>query len=282
MASKSTVVVPDEHALSIFTDGSSYSGPRRGGLGYLLVWTGSDGHPLTEEYAPPGYQQATNNQMELMACVEALRFANGRHSPVDVNDFPRIDVYSDSQYVVDNVQTAIFEWSRNRWMKRDGNPARNADEWQQLVALIKRTRPPVRFRWCKGHRSSNPYNKLVDKLAKSSARGHLPGRLHVTRVGKKRTTRSTEIGSIPAERQELLIHVITDEYLRRQAMYAYKIEVIDDTNPCFGNVDEYFSKDVMLNARHFYLVRLNDDPKRPRIVENLGEVPRPGTHTSPN
>jgi len=281
VASKSRNVVLDDEALSIFTDGSSYSEPRRGGLAFLLVWTGSDGHPLTEEYAPPGYQQATNNQMELMACVEALRFANGRYSPVDVNDFPKVDVYSDSQYVVDNVRTAIFEWSRSRWMKHDGNPVRNADEWQQLVALLKKIRPPVRFKWCKGHRSSNPYNKRVDKLAKSSARGHVSRPLHITRVGKKRTSKPTEVGSIPAEGQELLVHVITDEYLRKQAMYAYKIEVIDDTSPYFGNVDEYFSTNVMLDARHFYLVRLNDDPRRPRIIENRGEVPRPSSNTSP-
>ncbi len=208
-----------------------------------------------------------------MACVEALRFVIGRYSPVDANNFPKVEVYSDSRYVVDGVRTALFEWSRNRWMKRDGNPVRNAEEWQALVALIKKIRPPVLFKWCKGHRSTNPYNNRVDKLAKGSARAHLPKQLHVTRVGKKWTAKSTEIGSIRPEGQELLIRVITDEYLRKSGMYAYKIEVIDDTSPYLGNVDEFFSEEVMLNARHCYLVRLNDDAKRPRIVENLGEVP---------
>lgn len=273
MSPQAKPVITDHEALSIFTDGSSLPGPRRGGIGFLLIWTGEDGNELREEIPRPGYKGATNNQMELKACIEALQFVKTRRSPVDPDNFDKIDVYTDSMYVVDGIKAALFEWSRSAWIKKDGNPVRNADEWQELVRLVKKLRPIVRIKWCKGHSPRlNPNNKRADQLAKASARGHLPAPLHVTRVGRKWTAKPTEIGSIKAEGQDIAIRVITDEWLRKPKMYAYKIEVIDENSPYFGNVDEYFSDDVMLNARHCYLVRLNDDLDRRRIVENLGEI----------
>jgi len=265
-------VVLDDQALSIFTDGSYLSGPRRGGLAFTLVWTGQDGHEMTEDVPLPGFKGATNQQMELKACTEALRFVMGRYSPVHVRDFDKIDVYSDSQYVVDGITPALFDWSRNGWFKRDGNPVRNGAEWQELVAAVKRIGRRVRFKWCKGHSSLNPHNKRVDKLAKTSARSPLHERLHVARVRPKLTSKPTEVGSIKAEGQQVSIRVITDELLRKPRVFAYKIEVISEDSPYFGNVDNYYSEEVMLNAGHSYGVRLNNDPKRPWIVENLGEI----------
>jgi hypothetical protein len=53
-------------------------------------------------------------------------------------------------------------------------------------------------------------------------------------------------------------------------------------SPYLGNVDEYYSDDVMSSARHCYQVRLNADPTRRRIIVNLSEIPRPGVSPSPN
>lgn len=266
-------VIIDHEALSIFTDGSSLPGPRRGGIGFLFIWTGEDGNELREELPRQGYKGATNNLMELKACIEALKVVKKGRLPVDPDNFRKIDVYTDSMYVVDGITTALFEWSRTGWIKNDGTPVRNADEWQELVGLVKKLRPVVRIKWCKGHsRGLNPNNDRVDQLAKASARGHLSAPLHVTRVGRKWTTKPTEIGSIKAEGQDIAIRVITDEWLRKPKMYAYKIEVIDESSPYFGNVDEYFSTEVMLNARHCYRVRLGTDPDQRQIVDNLGEI----------
>jgi ribonuclease HI len=55
----------DEEALNIFTDGSSYSTPRRGGIGFRLVFVDISGDEQVENHQPPGYRGATNQQMEL-------------------------------------------------------------------------------------------------------------------------------------------------------------------------------------------------------------------------
>ena len=48
----------DERDLHIYTDGSSYPGPRRGGVGVRFVMTGEDGNERFEDYPLPGYHGA--------------------------------------------------------------------------------------------------------------------------------------------------------------------------------------------------------------------------------
>jgi ribonuclease HI len=76
--------LPDD-AVNIFTDGSSRPKPRRGGVGYRIVVTGEDGLEKTFDESPNGYPGATNNEMELRACIEALDFLGAEWCPVDVS-----------------------------------------------------------------------------------------------------------------------------------------------------------------------------------------------------
>jgi hypothetical protein len=91
----------DERAISVFTDGSSYSGPRRGGIGIRIITVGVDGQETIHDEQPLGVRNATNQQMELQACVEALRYLSGRHRHVDPADFSKIVIHTDSRYVVE-------------------------------------------------------------------------------------------------------------------------------------------------------------------------------------
>ena len=60
-----------EDALNIYTDGSSYSKPRVGGVGIRYIYIGKNGEEIIEDLEVPGYRNATNNQMELLACLNA-------------------------------------------------------------------------------------------------------------------------------------------------------------------------------------------------------------------
>lgn len=63
----------DEDALNIYTDGSSFSGPRVGGIGIVFVIVnGAGDEEIVNEFDYPGYKQATNNEMELEACIKGL------------------------------------------------------------------------------------------------------------------------------------------------------------------------------------------------------------------
>ncbi|HRH23357.1 MAG TPA: hypothetical protein PK295_01875, partial [Candidatus Magasanikbacteria bacterium] len=116
----------DPNALNIYTDGSSYSNPRTGGFGMLLVFP--EHLNITDlPICPYGYQKATNNQMELKACsvalVESLKLKR---------QWQRIIIHTDSSYVCNNYKRAIHQWSRNGWILASGAPVANVQLWKEL------------------------------------------------------------------------------------------------------------------------------------------------------
>ncbi len=258
-----------ENALNIYTDGSCYPGPRRGGIGIIFVTVDETGNDAIEEIGLPGYQQATNNQMELMACIKAMRIASTHKS---INSVNKVYVFTDSMYVSDNLNRAKYEWPKQRWNNRDGRPVENADLWKDLVKQIKKVQRGVEFRWVKGH-AKNTYNKAVDKLAKQSAKGVLNRPLNVTTVRRKKTSQSVERGSVRMLGQELSVRIVTDTYLRTQKIYKYKYEVLSPDSEYCGKVDIIFSEHI-LRSGHHYRVKVNDIKNNPRILELLEELDR--------
>jgi len=84
----------DPHALNIYTDGSSYSGPRRGGMGVLYVWVDASGIEQSDSPYQDGVIQATNNLMELLAPIRALQAAGPY---LEKRYFSRVLIHCDSQ-----------------------------------------------------------------------------------------------------------------------------------------------------------------------------------------
>jgi hypothetical protein len=65
--------------------------------------------------------------------------------------------------------------------------------------------------------------------------------------------------------------VITDTYQKVQKVFKYKYEVLE--GEFLARVDLIFGDEV-LRAGHHYEIRVNDNPKNPRIVEILREIER--------
>jgi len=259
-----------EDALNIYTDGSSYQSPRRGGIGIRFITVDEHGAEVIDDREELGYKGATNNQMELFAAVLALRIALESY---DLTRFNSIELFTDSQYVSGNYKTAMFGWSSNRWTNRNGRPVVNADRWKELIKLIKRCAPlRVNIHWVKGH-SKNVHNKAVDKLAKNSAKGLLNRSLTIVEVRRKHTHKMVEIGSVEMKGQRLRIRVLTSEYLRPQGLVKYKYEVLSKRSKYFQNVDVIFSS-IDLRAGHHYEVVVNKNTANPSIVRLLRELER--------
>jgi hypothetical protein len=87
---------PEEEALNVHTDGSVVPGPRRGGVGAIFILLDSDGEEEIYEPSTAGYMGATNNQMELQACVEALCLATAQNPRFDPRRYRNIIIFSDS------------------------------------------------------------------------------------------------------------------------------------------------------------------------------------------
>jgi ribonuclease HI len=228
------------------------------------------GHEEITDSRHAGYEGATNNQMELQACVEALEEARDLGLATSV---AKIVVHTDSQYVAENVKQAIFTWPKQRWATRAGTPVLNADLWKRLVRAIKNAGCRVEFEWVQGH-SKDLHNRAVDKMAKGSAKSTLKPALSVVSVRKKWTAEAVSIGSVRMLGQRLSIRVITCEWLHQQKLWKLKYEVISAGSPFLGKVDIVYATSVLADG-HSYFVQVNQDTANPRIVRVFRKLTDP-------
>ncbi|MEN9433377.1 MAG: ribonuclease [Pseudomonadota bacterium] len=130
-----------------FTDGACRGNPGKGGWGALLRF----GEHEKELY---GYQaECTNNQMELMAAIQALEALK---RPC------KVILTTDSQYVRQGITEWIEGWKRKGWRNSKGEAVKNKELWQRLEQATQAHE--VDWRWVKGH-SGHPDNERVDQLA---------------------------------------------------------------------------------------------------------------------
>jgi ribonuclease HI len=133
--------------VEIFTDGACKGNPGPGGWGAVLV---AGTH---EKELFGGENPTTNNRMELMAVIEALRSL--RRPCV-------VQVYTDSQYVQKGISEWITGWKARGWKTADKKPVKNADLWQQLDEA--RQPHTISWHWVRGH-NGHPGNERADALA---------------------------------------------------------------------------------------------------------------------
>lgn len=270
-------VVLAESALSVFTDGSAQARPRRGGIGIRFVHTDDVGNETPYDLPLPGYVAETVNRMELTAIIVALKtIERGRLPENLLEGIRRIDVYTDSMYVAENLDHAIYTWPRQSWMTRDGAPVLNVDLWKDLVRAYRRLQDQpglrVEIKWRKGHSSSNPHNKAADKLAKQSAGAPLGATRVPPVVRRKKSARMTERGSVVLLGQKLTIRIIEADYLSEQRLSRYRYEVMSRRSEFRGRVDIAFSDDHLLRPGHTYFVTMGAEQGNPRIIKRHHET----------
>ncbi len=145
---------PEPGRVSIYTDGGCINNPGPGGYGVVQIYG------ETRKELSGGFRLTTNNRMELMAAIAALRDLEYRDVPVTL--------FTDSSYVVNGVNKGwAKKWRKNNWMKPDKQPALNHDLWSELLDLAEPL--DIAFVWVKGH-AGNPLNERCDFLAVSTAR----------------------------------------------------------------------------------------------------------------
>lgn len=253
--------------LYIYTDGSSLPKPRRGGIGIRYICLDNNDLEQRYDYEKFGYKGATNNQMELYACIEALKH---------ISNFDRgfkydsIEIRSDSTYVVNHINYAKYTWPKQKWFNRDGKPILNTEIWKELVKWIKKTNCRLYFKWVKAH-SKDEDNKAVDRMAKKSAKSAIYDPLSVVTIRRKKTQKKVRIGSVKNAGQKIGIRIITSEFLKEQKLTKYRYEVISKSSKYYENVDLAYSK-LYLRDAHSYLVTFNKDDNNPRILKLIREI----------
>ena len=139
--------------VDIFTDGACSGNPGPGGWGSILRYG------AYEKEISGGSAQTTNNRMELLAVIEALKLLK---EPCEVT------VYTDSQYVANGITLGWAEsWRANGWRKADKKPALNPELWETLLDLLETHE--VEFVWLRGH-AGHPENERCDQMAVEQSR----------------------------------------------------------------------------------------------------------------
>jgi ribonuclease HI len=134
-------------AVVIYTDGACKGNPGPGGWGALLRAGGA------EKELFGGEAQTTNNRMELTAVIRALE---------SLTRGCAVEIYTDSQYVKNGIETWIHNWKRNGWKTADRKPVKNAELWRALEAQADQH--DISWHWVKGH-ADNEGNQRADALA---------------------------------------------------------------------------------------------------------------------
>lgn len=133
----------------IHTDGACSGNPGPGGWGAILEWNGH------RKEIKGGEPETTNNRMEMLAAIEALRAL--KKSGRDVI------LITDSVYLRDGITKWIHGWKKRGWKTADKKPVKNVDLWQTLDELVQQH--DIDWRWVKGH-AGDPGNERADELAR--------------------------------------------------------------------------------------------------------------------
>ncbi|WP_157150289.1 ribonuclease HI [Brachyspira sp. SAP_772] len=134
--------------ITIYTDGGCRGNPGIGAWGAILL---SEKHNLRLEIGE-SEEHTTNNKMEMQAAIKALERLKHSHN---------IKLYSDSAYLVNGMNSWIYSWQKNNWIKSDKKPVENKDYWLKLIELSKKH--SIEFIKVKGH-SSNKENNRADEI----------------------------------------------------------------------------------------------------------------------
>jgi ribonuclease HI len=132
--------------VTLYCDGSSLGNPGAGGYGGILEYKGK------RKLFCGGAEDVTNNQMELKAVIEGLKF---------LKEPCVVEVVTDSRYVADGINS----WLKN-WVKKEFRGVKNPNLWREFLELSKVHQ--VVAKWVRGH-NGHKENELCDEMARREA-----------------------------------------------------------------------------------------------------------------
>ena len=137
--------------ITIYTDGACSGNPGKGGWAAVII------EDENEKTISGSEMLTTNNRMELIAVINALKEVSSAE----------LDIYTDSKYVKNGIESWIKNWKMNGWMTAAKQPVKNKDLWLELDTLV--TKKKIEWKWVKGH-SNDHYNTIVDEAARKAIR----------------------------------------------------------------------------------------------------------------
>ena len=137
--------------IKIYTDGSCLINPGNGGWAAIIIVDGK------KTFIKGSKKNTTNNQMELLAPIEALK---------KIPKCSNVQIFTDSKYVKSGITEWIHNWKKNGWRTASKQPIKNKELWTELDLMTNDFQ--IKWSWVKGH-STNTLNNEVDLIAREAA-----------------------------------------------------------------------------------------------------------------
>ena len=137
--------------IKIYTDGSCLGNPGNGGWAAIII---DDKKKIQIKGSK---KHTTNNQMELLAPIKALK---------KIPKGSNVQIFTDSKYVKSGITEWINNWKKNGWKTASKQPVKNKDLWTELDQMTNEFQ--IKWSWVKGH-STDVLNNEVDLIAREAA-----------------------------------------------------------------------------------------------------------------
>ncbi len=140
----------------IYTDGAARGNPGKAGWGTVFI--------VGDEIKEIGGRSdhATNNQMELIAAIEGLKYLKNNKISLPV------EIFADSKYVIHGATEWVHNWMKNNWINSAKKPVLNRELWEELHELTEELKP--KWHYVKGH-NGDKWNDRADEIATTFADG---------------------------------------------------------------------------------------------------------------
>ena len=136
--------------IKIYTDGSCLGNPGNGGWAAIII---DDKKKIQIKGSK---KDTTNNQMELLAPIKALK---------KIPKGSTVQIFTDSKYVKLGITEWIYNWKKNGWKTANKQPVKNKELWTELDNLTNEFK--IKWNWVKGH-STDVLNNEVDLIAREA------------------------------------------------------------------------------------------------------------------
>lgn len=148
----------DFKSIIVFTDGACSGNPGPGGWAAILA------HPNGRvKELGGGEAQTTNNRMEMMGVIKALR-------TIPKGEVP-ITVYTDSTYTIRGITQWIWGWKKRGWKNAEGGEVSNRDLWEELLSAVLKHKPiAIDWKYVRGH-TGVPGNERCDEISVGFSKG---------------------------------------------------------------------------------------------------------------
>ena len=137
--------------IKIYTDGSCIGNPGSGGWAAIIINHGK------KIQIKGNKKNTTNNQMELLAPIQALK---------KIPKGSKVQIFTDSKYVKSGITEWIHNWKKNEWKTSNKKKVKNIELWTELDFLSNQFE--INWNWVKAH-STDKLNNQVDLIAREAA-----------------------------------------------------------------------------------------------------------------